>query len=184
MVHGSTRKLRRVSTPGKNGTHLLPAGFENGLNSQQLRFVYFYSLLGNGTQAALYAGYAPAGAGERACKLLEVPSIQQAIEAQHVDREADAKITYAGFIRLTQVAIDHMEALRAGGATPEDMSRAIEVAGRALERIARCQGLLVASQPDRGDVERFKTTLQDMVRRARESKVTEQQTLSQKVVGA
>jgi phage terminase small subunit len=171
MVHGSTRQLRRLDKRTKK-LPIAPPGFESGLNSQQLRFVYFYTLLGNGTHAALYAGYSPHAVGANACRLLRNPVIQQAIEHQHVDREADAKVTYANLVRLTQVAMEHVDAIKVNG-MPEDVSRAIEVAGRAVERIARCQGLLTGERPDAQKVDLIKATLQDMVRRARESKLLE-----------
>ncbi len=47
------------------------------LSPQQMRFVIEYVRTGNGTDAAVAAGYSPRGAASRASKLLSLPQVQE-----------------------------------------------------------------------------------------------------------
>ncbi len=47
------------------------------LTPQQMRFVIEYVRTGNGTEAAIAAGYSPRGAASRASKLLSMPQVQE-----------------------------------------------------------------------------------------------------------
>ena len=50
------------------------------MTDKQKRFVAEYVREPNGTQAAIRAGYAPAGAASQACRLLREPEIREALK--------------------------------------------------------------------------------------------------------
>lgn len=58
-----------------------------GFTPKQARFVQEYLVDGNGTRAAVAAGYGVAGARVTACRLLTKPNVQKALEAR---QNADA----------------------------------------------------------------------------------------------
>ncbi len=63
------------------------------LSLQQRRFVYEYQIDGNGTAAAIRAGYAPSGAKVTACRLLKNETIAAMIEAAEQRRLKRLEIT-------------------------------------------------------------------------------------------
>ena len=107
-----------------------------GLSLQQERFITYYLIDGNATQAAIEAGYAKAGAHVQASRLLTVPKIQAAIEAKKARlaaaREVKLEVTKEYLLRET---IDTYKEAR----EKEDYGPARGL----IELAAKLQGLII-----------------------------------------
>lgn len=130
------------------------------------KFAEVYAQTGNGTKAAIAAGYSPKTATVQASQLLRRPRIQALVLARNVKREIHAEETYRNLIDVGRAAMGIMiQALQDPAASRKDKRDAIDCAGRQLERIARVEGLLVAVDPadKAGGVEKhFHLTLQQL----------------------
>ena len=99
------------------------------LTTKQARFVEEYCVDGNGTRAAIRAGYSPRTARQIAYENLTKPYICDEIEQQQAMKSVEAQLTKEWVIqRLLAVATD----MRIGGSTRV----------RAIVQIARIMGYL------------------------------------------
>lgn len=88
----------------------MPVALE--LTVKQSRFVHEYLVDGNGTQAAIRAGYGAAGARVTACRLLTNPNVQKAVEARQASDAArlgiDRQNVLAGLLEAVDMARTQM----------------------------------------------------------------------------
>lgn len=83
----------------------------NSLSQKQHRFVAEYLVDGNGTRAAIAAGYRPVGARVQASRMLRLPNVREALEArQHADAER-LSIEREDAIQGFRQAIDQAKAM-------------------------------------------------------------------------
>lgn len=108
----------------------------------------------SGAAAAVTAGYPAKHAKQRAYRLLRIPAIQDLLGARNIDRGIHAEETYRNTIATTNAALGEMvrvlKIVEKEDATMEDRerlarmkSRALDTAGRALERAGKIEGLYV-----------------------------------------
>jgi len=101
----------------------------NQLTAKQARFVEEYCVDGNGTRAAIKAGYSPRTARQIAYENLTKPYICDEIEQQQATKSVEAQLTKEWVIeRLLAVATD----MRVGGSTRV----------RAIVQIAKIMGYM------------------------------------------
>lgn len=135
------------------------------MNERKRRFADAYARLGNGTRAALEAGYEPRNACAQGSRLLRDADVVASIEAKKIRREIHGEETYRNLIALTNAAL--LNAQRAlnpeSGADWTDKARSIEAARRCADTLAKVEGLMV----ERVAIDhRVTHTLQDLVQKA------------------
>lgn len=122
------------------------------------KFAIAYARLGNGTKAAIEAGFAAPSAHVTASRLLRRAKIQELLGAQRVNREAHAEQTYKNLIFLADAALKEASTVcgwshpESKDPDPQNRARAIDVAGKALGRVAKVEGLFVERVKIEGDV--------------------------------
>lgn len=133
------------------------------LREKYLKFAAAYAVHGNGTKAAIEAGFAPKSAAVTASKLIRRAKIQDLIRARDVNRSVHAQETYRNLIDLGRAAMAQL------GKTWGDASsslaervKILDAAGRALERLGRVEGLLLP-EPAGGDGRTLVLNLQQLV---------------------
>lgn len=137
-----------------------------GVVSRFAKFAELYSRYANATRAAAEAGYSKRAAGSTGSRLLRRADVQKLIEGHRVNRNVHAEETYRNLISLAQVALKNVaDAMGDALLDARGRSVAIETAGRAWERLAKCEGLMI----DRSLIEvDHKVTLAALAERARE----------------
>ena len=80
------------------------------MNERQRRFVAEFLTSGNGTQAAIRAGYSAKGAAVQATRLLRNANVRSAIEAERAPVLARAKVTLAGHLAMLATIRDEARA--------------------------------------------------------------------------
>jgi hypothetical protein len=103
-------------------------------------FLRYYRKSGNAAWAAERAGYNDATEGGR---ILEKPAVRGYLACQTVDRSAHRPITYRDMIFLHEKGMEEVKRVfKDPGSSLKDKAIALEVAGRAVERVAKTEGLL------------------------------------------
>lgn len=129
------------------------------------KFAVAYARLANATRAAIEAGYSPKAAGQQGCLLLKNPNIIALIEANRVRRDVHADQTYQQLIALANAGMKLAnDALNDPASDRREKVFVLEGARRAVETVARCEGLMVEvpSRPDEG-----RLTLQNLAQKLR-----------------
>jgi hypothetical protein len=75
----------------------------DGLNYKMELYAQYYAETGHGTNSALRAGYAEAGAAAQSTKLLQNPKILELIEEHKADAAALARVTRGKFVRRLEI---------------------------------------------------------------------------------
>lgn len=121
-----------------------------GVTGKMRRFAEIYGRIGNGTQAAIQAGYAKSAAAKTSSRLLRHPGVQELIVAKNIQRDVHAEETYRQMIELGDVAMEHVREIKRRlyepkesekACSPEELTEAIDAASRHLERLAKAEGL-------------------------------------------
>ena len=127
---------------------------DNALTAKQARFVAEYLVDGNGTRAAVAAGYGVAGARVAACRTLANDNVQKALQAR---QSADATRLSIKRTNVLKSLLDAFAMAKEQG-NPAAMVSAARECGRMMGYYA----------PDRQEVEvsaRSSSTTQDRLRR-------------------
>jgi hypothetical protein len=133
------------------------------------KFATLYSRYANATRAAIEAGYSERSAASTGSKLLKHSKVQALVGAHHVNREVHAEETYRTLINLGNAALKLVaDSMGDPNATLRDKATALESAGRAWERLAKCDGLMVERHRIEGSVS---FSLQDLVARVSDWKL-------------
>ena len=104
------------------------------MTERQRKFVAEFLKSGNGTQAALRAGYSQNGAAVQATRLLRNANVRSAIEAERAPVLARAKVTLEGHLEMLAAIRDAaMVAGQYGAAKSAEEARG-RVSGFYLER--------------------------------------------------
>lgn len=112
--------------------------------SKRARFAELYSRYANGTKAATEAGYAPKYAAKAASRLLRDPRVQTLLRATGIDRDIHANETYKNLITVANASLKLLaDTLQDRTLEAREKALVIETAGRQLERLARCEGLML-----------------------------------------
>jgi hypothetical protein len=119
------------------------------------------------SRAAIEAGYSRKSAYVIAHKLIRNPQIRQALEGRRIIKTVHAEKTYENLVTVANAALkvlaDAMTApaVNFPGRSERLRMAAIDCAGRALERVARCEGLMLP--PEAGSQDGRPHTLQQIV---------------------
>ena len=139
------------------------------LTDRKRRFATLYAKYGVAKRAAIEAGYSERSATSQGSDLLRDPDVQAVIAANRINRDVHAEKTYEELIRVKDVALRLVaEVMQGQAAEIRDKVLAIETAGRALERLARCEGLMVERRQAPDDVRSAMNSLQDLAKKAHE----------------
>jgi hypothetical protein len=115
--------------------------------SRRARFAELYARYGNGKKAALEAGYAPKYADKAGSRLLRDPKVQCLLRASVIDRDIHANETYKNLISVANASLVLLaEVIQNVLIEPREKALIIETAGRQLERLARCEGLMLPAE--------------------------------------
>jgi phage terminase small subunit len=122
LAESSSQKRQR-STPRES------AGVASGLSAKQRKFVAEYLKDGNGTQAAIRAGYSAHTANEQASALLAKPSIRAAVEGRLEKVEVRSDDVLRELKRIAYLDLTHAYkqdgSLKLVHEIPEDTRRAL-----------------------------------------------------------
>ena len=95
-----------TSIQRRNLTSKLAHPIKCRMETRRARFVDEYLVDGNGTAAAIRAGYAPAGAHVTASRLLRDPKVAAALAAGQAEKRAESKITRQAVLERLQAAYE------------------------------------------------------------------------------
>lgn len=110
------------------------------ITSKEKLFLRYYRKSGNAAWSAERAGYDDATEGGR---ILEKPAVRGYLACQTVDRSAHRPVTYRDMIFLHERGMECVRVVwKDPASTLRDKAMALEVAGRAVERVAKVEGLL------------------------------------------
>lgn len=135
------------------------------VTERQRKFAVAYSRLANATRAAIEAGYSVKSAPTTGSQLIRNPQVQALIESSRVRRDVHADQTYQQLIAIANASMKLAnESLNDPGVTNRERLLMLEGAGRQVERVARCEGLMVEipTRPDEG-----RMTLQSLAQKLR-----------------
>ncbi len=101
------------------------------LKPQHALFAEKYLLLGNGTQAALAAGYSEKGAASTAHKLLKRPDLSRYIEQRRVVIASQTDVEISAIVGALKVQVERcMDITRPDLYNPAQANKALELLGR------------------------------------------------------
>lgn len=117
-------------------------------------FAELYARYANATRAAKEAGYSEKGAAVQGSRMLRNPKVQRLIEMHRIDRGIHAEQTYRNLITVSNAALKILSDVMARPLGHDEDERvrmaAVETAGRQLERLARCEGLMLPPAEGQG----------------------------------
>ena len=130
---------------------------DEATRSRLVAFATFYSQTGNARASALKAGYSATVAAKQTKRLLGKRTVRDILESLRISRTVHGEETYRHLIAVANIAMKTLQATMANPAADmRDKALIIETTGRALERLAKVEGLMsgdtnVTVQP-RGNV--------------------------------